>query len=234
MGMSDVLPIIILTLGFIFVKILFYRPNLNNSGKDNLFSQRKRLTSQPGKYSDYKMKTITLLDKQFKIMVPASQIKTIISRMASRINEDFKDRDLVFVSILNGSFIFAADLVRKVRLSSGEIHFVKMESYYADRSSGKVKTLFGLDEQYIKDKDIIIIEDIVDSGLTMENVVSMLKKYGPKSVSVAALFFKPQSYLKNSLKINYVGFEIPEQFIVGYGLDYKGKGRFLEDVYVEC
>ena len=178
------------------------------------------------------MKTITLLDKQFKIMVPASQIKTIISRMAGCINEDFKDKDLVFVSILNGSFIFAADLVRKVRLS-GEVHFVKMVSYHADRSSGKVKTLFGLDEQYIKNKDIVIIEDIVDSGLTMENTVSMLKEYGPKSVSVAALFFKPQSYLKNSLKINYVGFEIPEQFIVGYGLDYKGKGRFLEDVYVE-
>lgn len=178
------------------------------------------------------MKKVTLLDKQFKLSVSASQIKTIVNLMAERINEDYAGQELTFVSILNGSFIFAADLVRRIRIPS-QIHFVKVVSYHGSSSSGEPCTLIGIEPKNIEGKRVIILEDIVDSGLTIEHTVAMLKSHHPKSVAIASLFFKPQRYHQNKLKIDYYGFEIPDRFIVGYGLDYCGEGRFLQDVYEE-
>ncbi len=178
------------------------------------------------------MKRVTLLDKQFRLSVSASQIKTIVNLMADRINEDFAGQEIVFVSVLNGSFVFAADLVRRIRLSA-QIHFVKIVSYHGASSSGEPCTLIGLDPKCVEGKRVIILEDIVDSGLTIEHTVAMLKAYRPASVAVAALFFKPQRYHQNKLKIDYYGFEIPDRFIVGYGLDYCGEGRLFPDVYEE-
>jgi len=143
------------------------------------------------------MKRVTLLDKQFRLSVSASQIKTIVNLMADRINEDFAGQEIVFVSVLNGSFVFAADLVRRIRLSA-QIHFVKIVSYHGASSSGEPCTLIGLDPKCVEGKRVIILEDIVDSGLTIEHTVAMLKAYRPASVAVAALFFKPSDTIKIS------------------------------------
>lgn len=174
------------------------------------------------------MKKVKILDKEFKMAIPASSIKRAIDEVATRINNDYFEEEILFICILNGSFMFASDLVKRIK-SLCQLSFVKLSSYDGDSSTGTFKELIGLNE-VIKGRKVIVVEDIVDTGATIETIVKQLKSLEPESVKVASLLFKPQSYQRN-LKIDYVGIEIPESFIVGYGLDYHGYGRNLEDIY---
>lgn len=174
------------------------------------------------------MKKIQLLDKTFSLSIPASEIKRALWKMAENINQDLKDKNPLMVCILNGSFMFSADLLKLIDIPC-QITFVKLASYEGMGSTGKVKELIGFNED-IKDRTIVLLEDIVDTGVTLENCIHQLANMGTKEVKVASLLFKPEAY-KKSHKIDYVGLEIPNEFIVGYGLDYDGYGRNLPDIY---
>lgn len=174
------------------------------------------------------MKEIKVLDKWFREYIPEEKIQEKILGMATRINTDFKGREVVFVGILNGAFMFAADLFRKIDLNA-QITFIKLASYTGTSSSGAIKELIGWNED-LKNKTAIIIEDIVDTGVTLSHTVDNLIIRNVKEIKIAALFLKPEAYKKN-IHIDYVGFEIPNDFIVGYGLDYDGFGRNLPAVY---
>ncbi len=161
-------------------------------------------------------------------MISGEDITKRIGEMAEQINRDFKDREVVFLGILNGAFLFAAELFKKIDLKA-RISFVKLASYEGTRSSGSVKELIGWNEE-IKDFDVIILEDIVDTGHTLERIMGELKIRKAGGIKVATLLFKPDSYLKK-IPIDYIGFEIPDNFVVGFGLDYDGYGRNLPAVY---
>jgi hypoxanthine phosphoribosyltransferase len=167
-------------------------------------------------------------DKHFEIFITEERIKLRISELAAEISNDYAQKDLLFISILNGAFIFAADLIRAVSLDV-EISFIKIASYEATASTGSIKKLFGLNES-IEGRHIIVVEDVVDTGLSMTEVLLELESLKPASLEIASLLFKPGA-LKKPLDLKYVGFEIPNDFVVGYGLDYAGKGRGLAQIY---
>jgi len=161
--------------------------------------------------------------------VNRSQVRTSIDRIAERINSDYAGKEILFVAVLNGAFMFAADLVRKVK-PLNRITFVKVASYQGDTSEGTIKELIGLKED-LNGKHVILVEDIVDTGFTLDHVMKQIKStWKPASIAVASLLFKPQSYRK-SIVVDYVGIEIPNDFVVGWGLDYNGYGRNFEDIY---
>ena len=170
-----------------------------------------------------------ILDLEFKPYIDKSKIQFQVRKIAESINQDYKDKDPLFLSILNGSFIFAADLMREINITS-QISFIKLSSYSQIASSGKVKELIGLNDN-VFNRNLIIIEDIIDSGLTLQHVRAALEDLGSASVEIATLFLKPESFQKG-FDIKYVGFSIPNDFIVGYGMDYEGYGRNLPDVYI--
>ncbi len=174
------------------------------------------------------MDTVKIHDKTFKISIPNEDLLVTIKRVAAEITNDMQGKQPLFICILNGAFIFAADLLKEIKLPC-EVSFVKMASYEGTGTTGIVKELIGFGED-IKGRDVIIIEDIVDSGNTMEKVVKRLSESDVKSVKIATLFYKPAAYKKN-IPLTYVGLEIPNDFIVGYGLDYNGLGRNLKDIY---
>jgi len=174
------------------------------------------------------MKEICILDKNFREIIPEDKIKCRIEELARMINSDLAGKDVVFLGILNGAFLFAADLFRRIEFPA-MISFVKLASYQGTSSAGVVKELIGWNED-IKKKTVVIIEDIVDTGNTIERIVDEMLIRRAYEVKIAALFFKPSAYLK-SIDIDYVGFEIPDDFVVGYGLDYGGYGRNLPSVY---
>ncbi len=174
------------------------------------------------------MKRIQLLDKEFSLSIPASDIKRAIWQMADKINRDLKDKNPLMVCILNGSFMFSADLMKLVEFPC-QISFVKLASYEGMGSTGKVKELIGFNEE-LKGRTVVLLEDIVDTGVTVENSVEQLLQTGASEVIVATLLYKPQA-CKRDIKLDYVGMEIPNDFIVGYGLDYNGYGRNLPDIY---
>lgn len=167
-------------------------------------------------------------DKEFVKYISKEEIADRISVMAGSINADYQGKNPLFISILNGSFMVAADLFREIDLES-EISFVKVTSYQDMESTGDVKKLIGLNEP-IYDRDVIFVEDIVDSGRTIQKMASEFKSLGAKSVEVATLLIKPESLIVD-LDVKYIGFEIPPLFVVGYGLDYNGLGRNLKDIY---
>ncbi|MDX1628469.1 MAG: hypoxanthine phosphoribosyltransferase [Fulvivirga sp.] len=169
-----------------------------------------------------------LRDKSFKKFITKEELEKKVQSLAGKINEDYKGKKPLFVSILNGSFIFAADLMREINIES-EISFVKVASYEEMESSGNVKQLIGLNEN-IFNKDVIIIEDIIDTGRTIARILDEFKSLGASSVEVVTLLHKPKSDEVADL-LKYVGFEIPDKFVVGYGLDYDGLGRNLKDIY---
>ena len=176
------------------------------------------------------MKIISLLDKKFKMCINRSQVKTSIEHIADRINSDYREKEILFIAVLNGSFMFAAELVRKIKPLC-RISFVKVASYQGDTSEGIVKELIGLKED-LNGKHVILIEDIIDTGFTLEHIMKQMRSTGkPASIAVATLLFKPQSYRK-SLPVDYIGIEIPNHFVIGWGLDYNGYGRNFEDIYV--
>jgi len=170
-----------------------------------------------------------ILDLEFELYLNRSEILQQVKKISESIKRDYEDKDPLFLSILNGSFIFAADLFREINVPS-QISFIKLSSYSQVTSSGKVKELIGLNDN-VFNRNLIIIEDIIDSGLTLQHVRAALQDLGSASIEIAALFLKPESFHKG-FDIKYVGFSIPNDFIVGYGMDYEGYGRNLPDVYI--
>lgn len=152
-----------------------------------------------------------------------------MNQVATKINAELKNEEVVFLAVLNGSFMFASDLMKEVNLPS-KISFIKLASYHGTSSSGNVSELIGLTEE-LKDKTVVIIEDIVDTGNTMEKLFATLHQKNVKQIKVATLLFKPEAY-KKSFPINYPGITIGNDFVVGYGLDYDGYGRNLKEIYV--
>lgn len=166
--------------------------------------------------------------KRFKVSVTADVIQARVAEVASQMNADLAGKDVVFLCILNGSFMFAADLLRGIDMPC-KISFVKFTSYEGDHSTGNVRELIGLNEN-LKGKTVVIVEDIVDTGKTMVDLLDYLKQFDPAEVKIATLMFKPGK-CHEKLAINYFGFSIPDDFIIGYGLDYDGLGRNLKDIY---
>lgn len=175
------------------------------------------------------MSKVTLKDKTFRVHIPASDINKAVGEVAHRINIELKDKKPLFLAVLNGSFMFASDLLKKVTIDC-EISFVKVSSYHGTSTTGSVKSLIGLNED-IKGRTIVIIEDIVDTGLTMEKVLKELEVMEPADVKICTLLYKPEAFRKK-FDLDYVAIVVPNDFLVGYGLDYDGLGRNLPDIYV--
>ena len=174
------------------------------------------------------MSVIQIKDKRFKTFIPEEQIMKEVARVADEINRDLSGTNPLFISVLNGSFMFTADLMKHLTMPC-EVSFVKLASYEGTSSTGKVKELVGLGDD-ITGRTVVIVEDIVDTGLTMKQLVETLRARGPKDIKIATLLVKPDK-LKVELDINYVAMNIPNDFIVGYGLDYDGLGRDYRDIY---
>jgi hypoxanthine phosphoribosyltransferase len=172
--------------------------------------------------------TWALKDKVFEKYISSEEIQAAIRVLATRINQEMQDKDPVFIVVLNGAFIFASDLLKKIKIDC-EIAFVKLSSYSGTQSTGKVKEVMGLDIE-LKDRYVIIIEDIVDTGLTLEGFLKTVRKMGPADVKIATCLLKPDA-LKMKFPIDYLCFSIPNEFVVGYGLDYDGFGRNSSDIY---
>jgi hypoxanthine phosphoribosyltransferase len=171
---------------------------------------------------------IQIQDKSFKPYIPESKILTRINEIAKEIDNDFEYKNPLLITVLNGAFIFAADLIRSITIQP-EITFIRVASYEELQSTGKVQEVLGLKEN-ISGREVILVEDIVDTGETLNHLLQMLETLRPKSVKVVALLHKPAAQIK-SRKPDYIGFDIPTKFVVGYGLDYNGYGRELRDLY---
>ncbi len=174
------------------------------------------------------MNSIQVKDKKFEILIAESQIKRKIKQLAGEINRDMKGMNPFFLGILNGSFMFASDLIKEITIPC-QISFIKLASYQGMASTGVIKEVIGLSES-IKGRHVIVVEDIIDSGFTMRNTLENLGTREPASISVCSLLLKPGK-LEVDLDIKYLAFSIPDDFIVGYGLDYCGFGRNTKDIY---
>ncbi len=174
------------------------------------------------------MKEIRILDKSFREMITEEAIRMRIGELAEQMNNDLKNKDVVCLGILNGAFLFAADLFRRLEIPA-RISFVKLASYEGTRSSGTIKELIGWNED-IRGKTVVVLEDIVDTGHTLERIMAELVMRKASEIRIATAFYKPEAYRSN-ISLDYVGFEIPNDFVVGYGLDYDGYGRNLPSVY---
>lgn len=174
------------------------------------------------------METIKIHDKWFRTSYTETEILKHIKEVADRINKDMKGKNPLFLAVLNGSFMFAADLMKMINIPC-EISFVKLASYEGTMSTGKIKEVFGINED-ISGRTIIIVEDIVESGLTMKRMIDTLGTRNPESVHICTLLLKPER-LQVNLNIEYAAMKIPNDFIVGYGLDYDRQGRNLRDIY---
>jgi hypoxanthine phosphoribosyltransferase len=167
-------------------------------------------------------------DKQFRPYISAAEIETCVKRLASEIDRDLKDKQPLFIAILSGSFMFASDLFKNITIPA-EICFIKLASYKGTRSTGNVITSIGLDVE-LHERDVVIVEDIIDTGRTLNAFLPQLEHQNPKSLKICALLHKPESMIY-PVNIDYLGFSIPEKFVVGYGLDYDGLGRNLPEIY---
>lgn len=174
------------------------------------------------------METIKVLDKTFVGLISHMRIQETVARLAADLDRDMYGKNPLFLAVLNGSFIFAADLFKQIKMPS-RISFVKMTSYIGTGSSGKVDQLIGLQE-VITGQHVVILEDIIDSGLTVSKLLDHVHAMQPASVKIIALLFKPDAF-KANFKIDYLGIEIPNNYVVGYGLDYNGYGRNTKDIY---
>lgn len=174
------------------------------------------------------MPKIRVHDKEFVPYLSAKEIEVQVQRVADEINKDYKGKRPLFVAILNGAFIFAADLLKKVNVEA-EICFIKLASYKGIKSTGKVITAIGLDAE-LYGRDVIIVEDIVDTGKTLSQFLPQLEHHHPASLKIASLLHKPDACV-HPIQIDYLGFTIPDKFVLGYGLDYDGLGRNTKDIY---
>ncbi len=175
------------------------------------------------------MKQVKILDKEFKLFIPYEKIRSEVEKMAEQMNQELNGKNPLFVCILNGSFMFAAEIFKRINLLDSEITFVKLASYTGDKTTGNVKQLIGLNER-IEGRTVVVLEDIVDTGITIDNILKQLGAMNPKEIKIATLLLKPDA-LQKKVQLDYVGLEIPNDFIVGYGLDYNGYGRNLIDIY---
>lgn len=175
------------------------------------------------------MKKVRLKDKSFQLFIDSKELNYSIESLSNKINQDYSDREPIFLCVLNGAFVFAAELVKRFNHEC-QVSFVKLSSYKGVQSSGTINSLIGLNED-IKGKDVIIVEDIVDTGQTIANIVENILNKNPRSIEVATLLYKPKSYQKQ-ISIKYKAIEIGNDFIVGFGLDYNGLGRNLEEIYI--
>ena len=173
--------------------------------------------------------SITVRDRHFRISIPDEQIAQRVNAVAAAISKDLEGEKPLFLAVLNGSFVFAADLLRGMTVPC-EISFVKLASYQGTMSTGNVKEVLGINED-LSGRHVIIVEDIVETGTTMKRMIESLGTRNPASVEICTLLFKPER-LKEELDIRYVAFEIPNDFIIGYGLDYDQQARGLRDIYV--
>ena len=174
------------------------------------------------------MATIRVHDKEFVPYLTSDEIDEQVQRVADEINRDYAGKKPLFIAILNGAFIFAADLFKKINIEA-EICFIKLASYKGVKSTGKVITAIGLDTDLFG-RDVIIVEDIVDTGKTLFQFLPQLEHQNPASLKVASLLHKPDASV-HPIRINYLGFTIPDKFVVGYGLDYDGLGRNIKEIY---
>ncbi len=174
------------------------------------------------------MAVIKVHDKSFETYLSEETIQERVKAIAAQINTDYEGKRPFFIAVLNGSFMFAADLFRHLTIEA-DICFIKLASYKGMQSSGKVITTIGLDDDLFG-KDVIIVEDIVDTGKTLHNFLPRLEHQQPASMKIATLLHKPEA-TEFALKLEYVGFSIPNKFVVGYGLDYDGLGRNLKEIY---
>ena len=174
------------------------------------------------------MSIVKVKDKTFRTFVPEAEILQRIQAVADKLNEDMKDKNPLFLAVLNGSFMFAADLMRMITIPC-EISFVKLASYQGTTSTGKIKEVIGINED-LKGRTVVIVEDIVDTGFTMKRMMEQLGTREPESLHICTLLVKPGK-LQVPLDIEYAAMEIPNDFIVGYGLDYDQQGRNLRDIY---
>ena len=175
------------------------------------------------------MKEIQILDKKFKEAITGEAIQQRVDELVALINNDLNGKEVVFLAILNGAFLFAADLFKRINFPA-RISFVKLASYAGTKSSGSIKELIGWNED-ITDKTVVVVEDIIDTGITLERIMAELVMRKAAEIKIVTAFFKPDAY-KGKIAIDYVGFEIPNDFVVGYGLDYDGYGRNLSSIYV--
>ena len=174
------------------------------------------------------MSIVKIKDLTFKTFIPESEIQQRVKAVAEKINKDLDGKNPLLLAVLNGSFVFAADLIRNITIPC-EISFVKLASYQGTTSTGKIKEVIGLNED-LTGRTIVIVEDIVDTGFTMKRMIETLGTRHPESIHICSLLVKPDK-LQVPLNIEYAAIEIPNDFIVGYGLDYDQQGRQLRDIY---
>ena len=175
------------------------------------------------------MKKVTLEEKHFKLFIESNKILSKIDLLSLKINEHYSNKKPIFICVLNGAFLFASELIKRFDHEC-EVSFVKLSSYDGTNSSGVVKNLIGLNEN-IKGRNLIIVEDIVDTGNTIDSLCDNFKTHEPKSLEIATLLFKPDAYRKN-IPIKYPAINVGNEFLVGFGLDYNGIGRNLQDIYI--
>jgi hypoxanthine phosphoribosyltransferase len=175
------------------------------------------------------MKTVTVHGRRFRLALSEEQIRASVMKLARRIDQEYSDKDPIFIAVLNGSFLFAADLLRELR-GECEISFIRVSSYEGTSTTGVITEVLGLTEK-IEGRHVIVLEDIVDTGNTIVKLNEQLRKLNPASLKFGTLLFKPLAY-KKDITIDYIGMEVGNEFLIGYGLDYDGKARNLKDIYV--
>jgi hypoxanthine phosphoribosyltransferase len=195
-------------------------------GKDNFYHASLPVISY---FSRLLNIVIKIKDKNFRVMIGSSEIAQRVKSIASSINREYESKNPLFIGVLNGAFLFLADLFKEITISC-EIGFIRVASYQGMQSTGAVKNVIGLPEN-LSGRHIIVVEDIVDTGETAMYLMQEIRKQNPASVKLATLLFKP-ACLKKDIKPDIVGFEIEPAFVIGYGLDYDGLGRNLNDIYV--
>lgn len=174
------------------------------------------------------MKTVILNNKTFEVSISDTEISAIVDTIANNINAT-RIKDPIFIAVMNGAFLFAADVMRKITISNAEISLIKLSSYSGTKTTGEVNELIGIG-QNIKDRNVIVLEDIIDTGITLERIIALLEKENVATIKVATLLFKPKAYTKE-IHIDFIGKSIPNDFVVGYGLDYDEIGRNLPHIY---
>ena len=174
------------------------------------------------------MKTLTLHNKTFEVSISNTEISAIVNTIANNINAT-RIKDPIFIAVMNGAFLFAADVMRKITIPNAEISLIKLSSYSGTKTTGEVNELIGIG-QNIKDRNVIVLEDIIDTGITLERIIALLEKENVATIKVATLLFKPKAYTKD-IHIDFIGKSIPNDFVVGYGLDYDEIGRNLPHIY---
>lgn len=173
-------------------------------------------------------KTVKIKDLEFEVLISEQEIQQKIKEVAQQINQEYKEKNPLLIGVLNGSFVFCADLCREITIPS-EVSFIRMASYEGTQSSGNIKQILGLSDNVFR-RHVIIVEDIIDSGKTMESILTHFQERGAKSVEVCSFLVKPNK-LSIEIDIRYKCFEISDEFVVGYGLDYDGQGRNLKEIY---